>query len=148
MIYYVMDPGTGEFKPVPDTLKKGITVTSAAEVMPAIGKKIIGKVEQFFCLYLDNANRIIKASILSRGTDDQTAVYPREVAREMLRVHATGLIVAHNHPSGSNKPSPADIEITRKLKQCLDVFEFRFLDHVIISGPTTYFSFRENGLIP
>jgi DNA repair protein RadC len=80
-----------------------------------------------------------------RGTIDSASVYPRDVAKAALELNAAAVIFAHNHPSGISVPSSADINITRKLKSALELFDIRVLDHIII-GDTTY-SFAESSLI-
>ncbi len=72
--------------------------------------------EVFLCLFLDTRNRMIASEELFRGTLNQTAVYPREVARRALAHNAASVIVAHNHPSGCCTPSPSDLQMTRMLR--------------------------------
>src|SRR5690606_25360305 len=69
--------------------------------------------ERFHILFLDRKNRLIAAEEQSRGTLDQTSVYPREVVKRALELGASALIMVHNHPSGDPAPSEADIAITR-----------------------------------
>ncbi len=106
-------------------------------------------VEEFRVVFLDNANRILKDESLSVGTETQTAVYPKQVMKRALALHATGLLVAHNHPSGAVRPSPADLELTRNLEAAARALDLRFIDHVILGREGSgYFSFREHGLLP
>jgi DNA repair protein RadC len=102
--------------------------------------------ELFACLFLDNRHQIIKFEILFQGTIDSASVHPREVVKKALQHNAAALIIAHNHPSGSQTPSQADKQITEKLKQALSLMEIRLLDHFII-GDKPAWSFAENGLI-
>ncbi|HNV69669.1 MAG TPA: DNA repair protein RadC [Candidatus Ozemobacteraceae bacterium] len=105
--------------------------------------------EEFVTIFVDHANRVIRYETLSRGVEDQTAVYPRKVMKRALALHATGIAVAHNHPTGNPQPSPADREITRHLAAAASTLELRLLDHIIIGrDQQAYFSFRENGLLP
>jgi len=83
---------------------------------------------------------------LFRGTIDGASVYPREVVKQALYHNAAAVIFAHNHPSGITEPSPADKQITEKLKQALALFEIRVLDHFIIGDGDPY-SFAEHGLL-
>jgi DNA repair protein RadC len=80
------------------------------------------------------------------GTLTQTAVYPREVARRALYHNAAAVILAHNHPSGDTEPSRADLVLTRKLMEVLEVFDVRVLDHFIVAGATAS-SLLERGLL-
>ena len=102
--------------------------------------------EVFSCLFLDSQNRIIKYEELFRGTIDSAAVYPREVVKKALEYGASGVIFAHNHPSGVAEPSTADRNLTDKLISALMLFDIRVLDHFII-GDGHPFSFAESGLL-
>jgi DNA repair protein RadC len=102
--------------------------------------------EVFCCIYLDNRHRPIAFEELFRGTVDSAQVHPREVLRQALLHNATALIVAHNHPSGSLDPSPADDFITRRLKDLLTLMDVRLVDHVIV-GDSHCYSFAEHGLL-
>lgn len=102
--------------------------------------------ERFDVLFLNTQNQLIKHETMFTGTIDGSAVYPREVAKLALQLNAAAVIFAHNHPSGVPAPSQADKQITQKLKECLNVFDIRVLDHIIVGGMNTY-SFAERGLI-
>jgi DNA repair protein RadC len=102
--------------------------------------------EVFACLFLDSQHHVIIHEVLFRGTIDAACVYPREVAKRALQVNAAAVIFAHNHPSGILTPSQADRSITDKLKQALNLFDIRALDHFIVSKMGAY-SFAEHGLI-
>ncbi|MCH8622689.1 DNA repair protein RadC [Undibacterium sp. TS12] len=102
--------------------------------------------ESFAILFLDVKNRLIKAEELFRGTLNHASVYPREVVKSALQHNAAAIILAHNHPSGSCEPSPADIALTKTLKQALDLIDIRILDHFIVANPNVY-SFAEHGLL-
>lgn len=105
-------------------------------------------VEEFRVVFLDNANTVIAEEALSKGVEDQTAVYPRLVMRRALALHATAILVAHNHPSGHLKPSTADHAITRALAAAAGTLDIRFLDHLILGREHEgYFSFREHGFL-
>ncbi len=102
--------------------------------------------EVFKLLYLSSSNELLGEEDLFLGTLDKSAIYPREIIKEVLRYNAKSVIFSHNHPSGSLKPSEADIKITRKLKEILSSLEVGVLDHIIIS-PRGYLSFLEEGLM-
>lgn len=102
--------------------------------------------EVFACLFMDNKNRVIEYKELFSGTIDSANVYPREIIRHALEVNAASLIVVHNHPSGSVKPSVADKHITGVIKSACELMEIRLLDHIIVSGNQSL-SFLEEGLI-
>ncbi len=104
------------------------------------------KREIFKVLFLDKANRLLKEQDLFKGTVDQAAVFPREILRLAVRVHATAVILVHNHPSGRLNPSPEDREITRTIQKACEVIGVRVLDHIII-GNGGHYSFAANGLV-
>lgn len=102
--------------------------------------------EVFAAVFLDNRHRVIVCEELFRGTLDGAAVYPREVVKAALARNAAAVIFAHNHPSGVAEPSPADRDITNRLREALALVDIRTLDHFVIgSGDTT--SFAERGLL-
>ncbi len=88
--------------------------------------------EVFACLFLDNRHRVITFEELFRGTIDGASVYPREVVRRALQHNAAALILAHNHPSGVPEPSAADISLTLRLREALELVDVRVLDHIVI----------------
>lgn len=100
--------------------------------------------ESFVGLFLDSRNRVLAALELFRGTLSQTAVYPREVARQALRLNAAAVIFAHNHPSGAAEPSAADRLLTNALKTALQQIDVAVLDHMIVAGNRCV-SFAEHG---
>ncbi|WP_136418261.1 DNA repair protein RadC [Herbaspirillum sp. ST 5-3] len=102
--------------------------------------------EVFMLLHLDVRNRLIEAEAIFRGTLTQTAVYPREVLKSVLKHNAASVILAHNHPSGSVEPSEADRMLTGQLACALSLVEVRVLDHFIVAGDAI-FSFAEQGLL-
>lgn len=104
------------------------------------------KVEQFRVLFLDTKNRLIADEAQARGTVNHTPVYPREVVRRALDLHATALILVHNHPSGDPSPSRADVEMTAEIKEAGATLSIVVHDHIII-GSGAWFSFRREGLL-
>jgi DNA repair protein RadC len=103
-------------------------------------------IEQFRVLYLDRKNRLITDEAQAEGTVDHTPVYPREVVKRALELNASALVMVHNHPSGDPKPSRADIDMTRKVKDAAAAVNITLHDHVIVSrGGHT--SFRSAGLL-
>ncbi|HEX6929340.1 MAG TPA: DNA repair protein RadC [Gammaproteobacteria bacterium] len=102
--------------------------------------------EVFACVFLDNRHRMLQYSELFRGTIASASVHPREVVREALERNAAAVILAHNHPSGVAEPSAADLAITRRLQQALELVDIRVLDHIVIGDGDTA-SFAERGLL-
>nr|WP_239451587.1 DNA repair protein RadC [Elioraea rosea] len=104
------------------------------------------KTELFRILFLDSRNRLIADEAQARGTVNHTPVYPREVVKRALELHATAIILVHNHPSGDPSPSRADIEMTRMVKEAASVLSVTLHDHLII-GNGRWLSFRAEGLL-
>jgi DNA repair protein RadC len=104
------------------------------------------KVEHFVALYVDNKNNLMAQHLISKGTVDQTAVYPREVVRYALLEQASGVIIAHNHPGGDPRPSIQDQELTKRVGDACRTLDVRLLDHVIVSRGG-HFSFQSQGLL-
>jgi DNA repair protein RadC len=102
--------------------------------------------EVFACLFLDNRHRVLAFEELFRGTLDGASVHPREVVRASLKHNAAAVILAHNHPSGIAEPSAADRNITRQLRDALQLVGVRVLDHLVVgAGEPT--SMAARGLI-
>lgn len=102
--------------------------------------------EVFGVIFVNTRNRVIDDQIMFRGTIDGAAVYPREIAKEALRVNAAGMVLYHNHPGGNPEPSRADRVITNRIKEALELFDIRINDHLVI-GSDHEVSFAERGLI-
>lgn len=102
--------------------------------------------EQFRVLFLDKKNQLIADELMGQGTIDHAPVYPREIAKRALELHASALILVHNHPSGDPTPSRADIDMTREIIDALSPLEITVHDHLIAAkqGVT---SFKSQGLI-
>jgi DNA repair protein RadC len=104
------------------------------------------RVEQFRILFLDNRNRLIADEVQGRGTIDRAPAYPREVVRRALELHATGVILAHNHPSGEPTPSRDDISLTNDIVRAAQALGIRVVDHVIV-GHGKWVSLRAEKLM-
>jgi len=102
--------------------------------------------EVFAVLFLDAQNHLIGLEEMFRGTLTQTSVYPREVVKRALDLHASAVILAHNHPSGVAEPSRADEFLTQTLSSALQLIDVRVLDHMVVGQPDVV-SFAERGLI-
>lgn len=102
------------------------------------------KQEEFYAIYLDSRNMIIKEKLLFIGTINYSMVHPRDVFKEAYILNAVSIICIHNHPTGDITPSKDDINITNNLKQVGNLLGIKVLDHIIIS-PTKFYSFLENG---
>lgn len=102
--------------------------------------------EEFWVLLLNRMNQVVKKKRISEGGVSGTVADPKIIYKLALEDLASGVIVAHNHPSGNLKPSQSDIDLTRKLKEAGRFLEVQLLDHLIIAN-RNYFSFADEGLI-
>lgn len=100
--------------------------------------------EHLWRIDLDTRSRVLGFEVVSIGTLSATLVHPREIMKGALLANAAGFILAHNHPSGDETPSPEDRETTRRIKSAADLIGIPMVDHVIIAGEK-FFSFREAG---
>jgi DNA repair protein RadC len=103
-------------------------------------------VEQFKVLFLNRANKVLCLYNLSSGGITGTVADPRLIYSAALKVNALSLILCHNHPSGSLKPSDADKQLTQKIKNAGSYFDMKVFDHLIITSEA-YFSFNDEGLL-
>ena len=104
------------------------------------------KTEQIRILYLDRKNVLIADELQGEGTVDHTPVYPREVVKRALDLHASALILVHNHPSGNTAPSQGDIAMTKEIQDACAKLNITIHDHLII-GKKGHSSFKSLGLL-
>jgi DNA repair protein RadC len=102
--------------------------------------------EEFIVIYLDAAHRVIEVTPLFTGTIDKSAVYIRELVKEVLDLKSAALILAHNHPSGNINPSEGDTRVSKKIKKALSYIDVELIDHVIC-GDGNFYSLKEHGLL-
>lgn len=102
--------------------------------------------EVFAVLFLNRSNKINHFQIISEGGITGTVADPRIILKKALEEDAVSLILCHNHPSGSLRPSKADEELTRKIKEAARYFDIKLLDHLIVSDDG-YYSFADEGLL-
>jgi DNA repair protein RadC len=102
--------------------------------------------EVFYVICLDSQNRVNYAVPVHEGTINETPVYPRIIVEAVLRHQASSVILAHNHPGGSMRPSDADLQITKRITAALEAISVHVVDHIIVAGDR-YFSFAEKGLL-
>ena len=124
-------------------LKKITSSKAVFEVM----QPIIGELphEEFWVLFLNNSNKILFKSQLSKGSMTGTIVDVRIVFKLAFEQNATAIILAHNHPSGKLQASDADIQITKKIKTAGQQLDIPVLDHIIVTE-TGYYSFADEGI--
>ncbi|CAL2075226.1 DNA repair protein RadC [Tenacibaculum sp. 190524A05c] len=102
--------------------------------------------EEFWVVYLDNANKVIDKQQISKGGLTSTLVDVRLIYKRAIELAAIGIIICHNHPSGKVDPSHSDIELTQQIKEAGITLNIKLLDHIII-GKKKYFSFADEGIL-
>jgi DNA repair protein RadC len=127
-------------------LEKKVVRTSRdiAEYLRALIKDF--SYEVFAVLFLNKSNKINHFEVLSKGGITGTVADPRIILKKALEVNSTSLVLCHNHPSGSLKPSRADEELTKKIREAASYLDIAILDHIIVSEEG-YYSFADDGLI-
>ncbi len=122
-------------------------ITSSNSVFDLL-QPILGDLnhEEFWVVYLNNSNKVIQSIQLSKGGITGTLVDIRLALKNALQFGAVAIILAHNHPSGTLKPSQADISLTKKLQRAGDSLDIKVLDHLIITEKS-YFSFADENLL-
>jgi DNA repair protein RadC len=100
--------------------------------------------EEFWIILLNRANKIISKKKVSMGGTSGTVVDPKIIFKEAIQVACSNIIAVHNHPSGTNEPSQADKELTKKLKIGANHLDIQLIDHIIIAG-NSYYSFADEG---
>lgn len=111
------------------------------ELQPILSSR---ETEAFAVLVLDTRNRVLRKQVVSTGTINESIVHPREVYREAIRESGSGIIIAHNHPSGDTSPSRDDIRTTERIKKAGEVLGIKLVDHIIFTDHS-YLSLREEG---
>jgi DNA repair protein RadC len=103
-------------------------------------------IEQFWVALVNTRNKVICWEMISRGTVDKTAVFPREIVAMALKYGASGVILAHNHPGGDPTPSRNDIVRTQEISAACKSLDIRLMDHIVVTKDR-YYSFMEAGRI-
>lgn len=122
-------------------------ITSSATAFDVL-QPILGELphEEFWIIYLNNSNKVIETSQLSKGGITGTVVDSRLAFKKAIQIGAVALILAHNHPSGTLKPSEADKQLTQKFKIAGDSLDIKVLDHLIVTEKA-YFSFADEQML-
>lgn len=152
----------------------GVKITKRGKAMRAVGLKLVREslpvdaprkirgpedvqrllsglaletVEEFHLIALDSQSNVIDAGMVTRGVVNSSLVHPREVFRLAIALGASGIILAHNHPSGDPTPSADDRAVTRQLVDAGRLLDVPVYDHVILGARERYVSFAEAGLL-
>ncbi|MBN1185166.1 MAG: JAB domain-containing protein [Bacteroidales bacterium] len=107
----------------------------------------IEHVEEFKLMLLTRSNKVLGIASISRGGINGTVTDVRIILQYAIKSNASGIIVAHNHPSGNLQPSESDLNLTRKIKESGLIMDVQLLDHLIITPEGNYYSFADNGLV-
>jgi DNA repair protein RadC len=111
------------------------------------------EIEKVWVLCLNRKNVLIKESLISSGIANSSLIHPREIFRDAIRISASSIIVAHNHPSGDPYPSQADRNVAKQLLKSAKIIDIELLDFIIIGTKEMdqkskgYYSFREEQLL-
>ncbi len=103
--------------------------------------------EKFLVMFLDRSHRLIALETMAEGSISHAPVYTREVVRRAVELSASGMILVHNHPSGSEKISKADVSVTTQIARAAAVLDVELIDHLVVAGPKVI-GFVERGLLP
>jgi DNA repair protein RadC len=127
----------------PDRQSVSNTAVAARMVMPHLQDL---SHEVFYVLYLNHNNKLLREEKISSGGYTQTTVDVRMILKSCLLHNASRIIIAHNHPSGSKKPSESDLRLTGQIKEAARLMEIQLIDHIIVAG-SEYLSMANEGLI-
>lgn len=121
-------------------------ITNSQMAQRKLRQVINFEVEEFWVIALSSAKKTLAIECLFRGTVDACLIHPRDIFRFACRHNASGLIIAHSHPSGDAFPSDMDLLMTEKLMCASEIFQIPILDHLILTK-TSYLSFLDQGLL-
>ncbi len=121
----------------------GVKIKKAADLLPLVRNYADRKQEYFLCVSLNGASELIATRVVTVGLVNESVVHPREVFADPITDRAAKIVVAHNHPSGSVRPSHGDYQITRRLLKAGDILGIDLTDHIIFTH-SEYYSFAEN----
>lgn len=128
-------------------LNKAQTILNTLDAVNYIKCVLGGKsVEEFYVVCIDNSNKVKLCELISSGVVNKTDVDVRKVVEVVFKSNANNVIVCHNHPTGTAKPSAADDKLTKAILTTLTLNGITLLDHIILSNQD-YFSYNKNGLI-
>jgi DNA repair protein RadC len=108
---------------------------------------IIEFVEEFKILLMNRSNSVLGILEISKGGISGTVTDVRLIFQAAIKGNASGIICAHNHPSGNLNPSESDTKLTQKIKEAGSLMDIQLLDHLILTTDDNYYSFADNGLL-
>jgi len=119
----------------------------AERILRPLFEDFIEHRETMYALYLNRSNSVLGAFLIGVGGVAGVVADPKLIFQAALKCNASGIIIAHNHPSGNKSGSQADIEFTNRIRNAGKLLDIQILDHLVIIPGATYFSFADNGLI-
>lgn len=135
----------GRRRKLVETLKN--SVKTSADIAHFFMAQLQDKLHEVFAVaYLNRANKINHLEVISEGGITGTVADPRIILKKALEHNAVNIVLCHNHPSGSLKPSRADELLTRKIKEAALLLDMNVIDHIIVSGEG-YYSFADEGIL-
>ena len=127
-------------------MQEGALITSPIEVFDYLGEMVkFVPQEEFYLICLDSNSKVLLTKMLAKGTGSQVALNLQQITQTALQTSASGIILVHNHPSGTPDPSAEDIVLTKKIYLALSLNGICVMDHIIISKDD-YYSFNKSGL--
>jgi DNA repair protein RadC len=127
--------------------RNGQKISSSADAHEVLKPYYIGtQVEEFNVIYLRRNSTVISTRNVSKGGLTGTVADVRVILKQAIELQACAMILSHNHPSGERRPSPADIDLTKKVKEAALLMDIEVLDHLIICADS-YYSFADEGMI-
>lgn len=130
-----------------EAIHEKLHITSSKKAYDSLKSKLSDLPhEEFWVVFMSRSNRVIKMECVSRGGVSGTVVDIRLILKPAIECLASGIILAHNHPSGNLKPSPEDLNLTKKIKEAVKLMDIILQDHLII-GDQTYVSFADDGIL-
>lgn len=124
--------------PAPQMLRCSDVAAYAAQILRQ------EETEQLVVIHLNQRKAVISWSRVSSGTANASLAHPREIFRSAIAAGATGIVLAHNHPSGDPTPSPEDRKVTSEIRAAGELLGIELLDHVIV-GHSVHYSFTTEG---
>lgn len=124
-------------------INHNITVANPIDIFNITASIRNQKQEHLILISLDARAKVIGNDIIYVGSVDEITIHPREIFNIAIKKLATNIIIVHNHPSGDVRPSPADIEATKRILEISKIIGIKLIDHIIVSS-NLYYSIREN----
>jgi DNA repair protein RadC len=130
----------------PSEMEKVTTSSDAEKIFRSVWRQSIELKECFYTMYLNRSNKVLGVMLISEGGISGTVVDARNIFQAALKANASGIIIAHNHPSGNTTASDADKQITCKIREAGKTLDITLLDHLIMVSDG-YMSFADEGLV-